>query len=126
MSPFQVRDAHQVRVVVADELAEDRQRAGELLDGLGSQHGRSHVEIGAKSAADLRRSDGGKTGLAGGGSALAALLRGDLDHAGLEEKTTEPEQLASPASSHWFGQSGRRIDVPPAWSAAWNIGAACR
>ena len=110
VSSFQIGDAREVRVVVADELAKDRQGTGELVDRLGSQHGGSHVEIRANGATNLGRGDGRETGLAGRWPALASMLRGELDHACFEEKTTESEQMATPPSPHRFGQPRRRID----------------
>ena len=97
-------------VVVADELAEDGQGAGQLVDRLGSQHGGADVEIGEQRAADLRAAHRAEPGLAGGRAALASMLGGQIDHPGFEQQPAQPEQLAASTAPHRSGQPRRRVD----------------
>jgi hypothetical protein len=110
VSAFEVGDGAQLRVVATDELAEDGQRAGELVDGLGAQHAGPHVEIGEQRPADLGRGDRAEPGVSGRWASLAAVLGGQLDHAGLEQQAAKAEQLAASAAARRCGQPRGRVD----------------
>ena len=65
----------------------------------------SDLEIGEQGAADLGCGYRGETCLSGGGAAFASVVCGKVDHVGLEQQAAQMEQLASPITSHRFGQS---------------------
>jgi hypothetical protein len=53
VAAFEAGDRAELGVVPADELTEDGQAAGELLDGLGPQHRGPHLDVGEQRPADL-------------------------------------------------------------------------
>ena len=91
VSALQPGDRAQPAVVVAHELAEHGQGDGELLDGLGSQDGGPDIQVSQQGPADLGRGDPRQPRLARGRCALASVLGREIDHAGLEQQTAEPE-----------------------------------
>ena len=110
MVPFEAGDRREVWVVVADELPEDGQGAGQLVDGFGSQHRGASVEIRDQGPPELGCPHGRESGLTGGWSSFTAVLGRERDHPGFEQEPAKPEYITTSAPAHWFGQPRRRID----------------